>query len=303
MKYRTMWGYRKYHVINPASGAGTNYQIRIKVHYGSGTDGGENVYLGGKCRTDFGDVRLVASDGIKLLDYWIEEKVDSNYAIFWVEVADDLSTNPATIYCMYGKSDATTTKNGDNTFLFFDDFETDLSKWVGTGTYGLSTDYAYEGSKSARTGTGISNIYKTVALSNVAVHVRFRDTQDVSVGNVRGVLTANGSSVTSQVGVYSPTSKDYYVYRIGDTFYASNVARTLAWHSFIIRCKPNVKQFLIDDSLQPNTGSENSVVIVQLGSVWEYNYNLISYWDACFVRKWVDPEPSHGAWGSEETLL
>ena len=32
------WSYRKSHVINPAFGAGTNYQIMIKTHYVSGTD-------------------------------------------------------------------------------------------------------------------------------------------------------------------------------------------------------------------------------------------------------------------------
>jgi len=63
------WQYRKSHVINSASDAGTGYQVRIKAHYGSGTDSGEDVYLNSHCRTDFGDVRLV----------------------FWVEVADDLS--------------------------------------------------------------------------------------------------------------------------------------------------------------------------------------------------------------------
>jgi len=68
------WQYRKSHVIESASGAGTNYQVRIKVHYGSGTDSGEDVYLNSHCRTDFGDVRFTDDDGVTLLDYWIEEK-------------------------------------------------------------------------------------------------------------------------------------------------------------------------------------------------------------------------------------
>ena len=106
------WQYRKSHVINPASGAGTNYPIKIVVHYGSGTDSGENVYLNSHCRADFGDVRFTASDGETLLDYWIEEKVDSDYAVFWVEIADSLSSSSVTIYIYYGKSDATTTSDG-----------------------------------------------------------------------------------------------------------------------------------------------------------------------------------------------
>jgi hypothetical protein len=70
----------------------------------------ENVELGTHCRTDFGDVCFTKSDGSTLLDYWMEEKVDGDYAIFWVEVADDLSTNPATIYCYTPDTDIMTEK-------------------------------------------------------------------------------------------------------------------------------------------------------------------------------------------------
>jgi len=52
------YNYRKSHVIENATGAGTNYQIKIVTYLGSGTDSGENVYLGGKARSDFADVRF-----------------------------------------------------------------------------------------------------------------------------------------------------------------------------------------------------------------------------------------------------
>jgi len=106
MGWLTGWTYRKSHVINSASGAGTNYQVKIKAHYGSGTDSGEDVYLNGKCRTDFGDIRFTDDDGETELDYWMEEKVDSDYAVFWIEIADDLSSSNATIYIYYGNSTA-----------------------------------------------------------------------------------------------------------------------------------------------------------------------------------------------------
>ena len=86
MAWLTGWDYRKSHIINYATGAGTLYQKRIKVHYGAGTDSGEDVYLNSHSRTDFGDVRFTDDDGTTLLDYWIEEKVDSDYAIIWVKL-------------------------------------------------------------------------------------------------------------------------------------------------------------------------------------------------------------------------
>ena len=117
------WSYRKAHVINPASGAGTNYQIKIRVNYSNGTDSGENVYLNTHSRTDFGDVRFTDDDGITELDYWMEEKVNGDYAIFWIEIPDDLSISNQTIYVYYSNPIATSTSDGHATFLIFDHFD------------------------------------------------------------------------------------------------------------------------------------------------------------------------------------
>ncbi|NIQ32951.1 MAG: DUF2341 domain-containing protein, partial [Nitrososphaeria archaeon] len=65
----------------------TNYPILLKVHYGSGADSGADVYLNANSRPDFGDLRFTTNDGQTELDYWIEEKVDGNYALIWVEVS------------------------------------------------------------------------------------------------------------------------------------------------------------------------------------------------------------------------
>ncbi|MHA2265944.1 MAG: hypothetical protein ACXAEN_26420, partial [Candidatus Thorarchaeota archaeon] len=41
------WSYRKFHIILGSAGAGTNYQVRIIVHFGSGIDDGSEVYCDG----------------------------------------------------------------------------------------------------------------------------------------------------------------------------------------------------------------------------------------------------------------
>ena len=115
------WQYRKSHVINSAIGAGTNYQVMITVHYGSGADSGGDVFCNGHSRTDFGDVRFTATDGSTLLSYWMQSFVAGNNAVFWVKITDDLSSQARTVYVYYGKSDAITTSNGDNTFILFQD--------------------------------------------------------------------------------------------------------------------------------------------------------------------------------------
>ncbi|HDH43897.1 MAG TPA: DUF2341 domain-containing protein, partial [Thermococcus sp.] len=134
------WQYRKSHEIQGSTaGAVTDYQVKIIVYYGSGSSSGEVVYLNGKCRSDFGDIRFTTGNGETLLSYWIEEKVDADHAVFWVKVPN-IPANPGktTIYIYYGNPYASSQSDGDDTFLLFDHFETfNSSKWTtpGSGTY------------------------------------------------------------------------------------------------------------------------------------------------------------------------
>ncbi|KKN05149.1 hypothetical protein LCGC14_1090220 [marine sediment metagenome] len=118
-----------------------DYVVGIKVYYGAGVDGTESakgtvigkVYCGSQCKTDFGDIRFTALDGLTELDYWMEEKSDSNYAYFWVKIPlIPLSPDTVKIYVYYGNSSAATTSDGDATFIIFDDFDggaLDPAKW------------------------------------------------------------------------------------------------------------------------------------------------------------------------------
>ena len=64
------WLYRKKLTLTgSADGILTNHQMRVVVHYGSGTDGApndEDVYLGSKSRTEFSDIRFTKSDATEL---------------------------------------------------------------------------------------------------------------------------------------------------------------------------------------------------------------------------------------------
>ncbi len=133
------WNYRKSHDIQGSSGAGTGYQIKIVAHYGEGTDYGSNVYLNSQCQKTFADIRFTGSDGLAILDYWLETKVDGNYAVFWVKVNDNLDTQQ-TIYLYYGNQTAASASSIQKTFPFADDFSGsfDTAKWRTFG-YGKLT--------------------------------------------------------------------------------------------------------------------------------------------------------------------
>ena len=119
------WQYRKAHKINPAPGAGTDYQMRFVLHYGEGTDNEEEVYLNGHSKTDFSDIRFTASDGQSLLSYWIEEKADGDYAIVWVRISANLTSSPAILFVYYGNLGAASASNGKDTWIYYEDFSSD----------------------------------------------------------------------------------------------------------------------------------------------------------------------------------
>jgi len=318
------WGYRKSHVINPASGAGTNYQVRITAHYGSGTDNGEHVYLNEHSQTDFGDVRFTDDDG-NLLDYWMEEKVDGNYAVFWVEVADDLSTSSATIYIYYGNPNVETESDGEETFLFFEDFEEgSLSFWTIRNWHG-SVSY------SIVSVSGRGNVLKLGA-SSLTTGIMFREV-DVSfsgfaldfdmytdyygAGKSQEALDAAGMSLFNST---SGDANDGNVYQDHIHTYAngfSNLVQDYSapgsiydrWNTFKYAPRADHTWVRLTDlsvwhscSIKTGVHSNTQKVRVFVRHEDGSGVNNWAYVDDIRLRKYVDPEPSHGAWGTEEIV-
>ena len=90
---------------------------------------------------DFDDLRFVyynkTTGEYVNLPYWIESFSPSNYALVWVKVpfipsnTTDIGYGAGIqkIWVYYGDPVAINQSNGDATFIFFDDFSKDLSKW------------------------------------------------------------------------------------------------------------------------------------------------------------------------------
>ena len=145
------WAYRKKITIAGETGAGTDYQVLLKIGETSGATGEDfdlegNSLIFPATKNDGGDLRFTSDDGTTLLDFWVE-KVEGTtpnaLAYVWVEVADSLETTQD-IYCYYTNAGASNYSNGDDTFPFFDDFEgssLDSSKWdtIGTPTLTVSS--------------------------------------------------------------------------------------------------------------------------------------------------------------------
>jgi len=133
------WSYRKLHTISGSSSLLTDYQIRFKVWNTTGTDSGENVYLGNNVQPDFRDIRFTTTDNT-VLPYWVQE-TGANYAVVWVKVPS-IPVTGTQLYLYYGNPSATSQSNGDATFLFFEDFDgttLNATRWGSSGSVSFST--------------------------------------------------------------------------------------------------------------------------------------------------------------------
>lgn len=111
------WSCRKAVTITELSGSLLkDYQVKIEVSYEPAM------------RSDFGDLRFTSAGGSPL-DYWIESETDGVSATVWVEVDDIEASADTTIYMYYGNAAASSASDGEETFIFFDDFSGDLSQW------------------------------------------------------------------------------------------------------------------------------------------------------------------------------
>ena len=300
----TGWGYRKSHVITASAGAGTNYQICIKVYKTTGTDGTENgmgkVYVGSNCRDDFGDIRFTDNDGDTLLDCWMETLSSGVYAIFWVEVKDDLSTDPVTIYIYYGKADASTTSNGANTFLLFDHFDDnsiDSALWATSGT-------------PTESGTELS-LHAVSELVYSKTNFQFKAARLKLKVNTWGTLIDIGFTTTLAgetfgerlVGFNTPTLQVISGVDVTHYTLTNKGAQGAGYRIYDIKWASNNAKFLIDDGSE--TEHNIAANIYQISTRFQFfiyasaTANFVVDW-VC-IRNYVNPEPAHSTWGTEES--
>ena len=115
--------YRRAIVIKEQSGSVlSGYQVKIVLD--------SSFFNFSHINPDGSDFRFYYSNGTSI-PYWIETLDTANgYAVIWIKV-DLGALENLTIYMYYGKPDATPQSNGEEVFIFFDDFNTlDSNKWT-----------------------------------------------------------------------------------------------------------------------------------------------------------------------------
>lgn len=315
MAWLSGWSNRKSVTLSRASGAVTNYQMKLLVGESSGATG-EDVDCGGLCAADFDDLRFTAADGTTLLDYWIESvtgTTPNQLATVWIEF-DSIGTGATTFYMYYGNAGAAAVSSGANTFIAFDDFEwgndednIDVSggsitwtKWVnGTSTAKIDTAQSYTGTRSLclhRGGLYTPYAYFTkIAGTNYSIRWMWRKDELSSPNLYHGdgtrmayvyasateALYANSVSL----GV-SATANAWQEYEINDIDHA------VPKHDFWL----SGSKIADDAGMVANAAAANAIRFVNsvgTSDVWV---------DNVLVRNWAATGPAWGSWGAEEGL-
>jgi len=102
------WSYRKpINIANPGS-ALTDYQVLVTLDTAS-------LISAGKMQADCDDIRSTNSDGTTLINHWLDSGCNSANTNIWVQVPS-IPTAGATIFILYGNTEAATGSNFTSTF-------------------------------------------------------------------------------------------------------------------------------------------------------------------------------------------
>lgn len=316
------WSFRKSHVINGSTGAGTDYQISINVHFGSGTDNGSEVYCDSNVNTDFSDIRFTDNDGTTELSHWMESSYESDNATFWVRILDNLDVNQS-IFLYFGNPEAVSAIDGTSTFIAWDDF--DLGYEVGDSPKSSRGWFIVDNGtgdilETAANPTGKGgNGMRYVNVETVAPGMMLRNTwsQELSISihmklywDIRdGQFRFNAYDIDdeeSSVATWSNYVSGYYLrYRDSPS---TNLQYSPAyelledvWYDIESQCEYNAHSLIVN-----NTTLSGTVRTTGDGydHIWIYGHEdqLDDFYiDDFFVRKFVSDEPIHDIWGEVES--
>jgi hypothetical protein len=121
-------------IKNPGEEVLYNYQLKLILGESASVKG-VDLNCSSKSLADFKDIRFTAADAETPLPYYRESiagSVGSRSAVFWVKVPQ-IPKAGVTVYLYYGNAAAEDLSNPDETFDFFEDFESselDKNKWL-----------------------------------------------------------------------------------------------------------------------------------------------------------------------------
>jgi len=307
--WNSNWKFRRPITITERSGSTlTDYQVAINLTYDS------------DMQSDFSDIRFTwlnetSSEEIQI-PYWIEEKVDSQWAYVWVKVSEISANGNTTVYVYYGNTTPIESEsNATTVFDFWDDASSDrTSEYTKTKPYYMYADDGalawnsngyYEGRITRR--GHVFWVHSTEVPSDFSFYAKVRDL-DTAYNSQVGVAI-HGSS-ENIIGRYidSDASGDY---RVDITQENSSGVRRICllniktdtnWHELELRKFGDAWELFLDGSKACSGNYAPTDSSYQVSLFIAFDDPTLVNWDNVRVRKYASPEPTYTI-GSEEKLV
>ncbi|MFH1100523.1 MAG: DUF2341 domain-containing protein [Methanobacteriota archaeon] len=315
----TSFGFRKKIDITGSKAAGTKYPIKLIIASSPRITDSYDFTLEGLAYDFPNDIRFYDQDNNNELDYWIENTSADPISV-WVEVGADLETDQS-VYVYYGSPDASSSSNGEDTFnIFFDDFETDLSKWETNeqcssahvelndtrSTEGNSSVYIYTDSAGCR-----AQLNLTVDITiDVAIEFDWAPKASFVDYQTFWTLTAEGGFSIGNLYAAEDVTPFNFCYYNGAALVPLTATYTvdMEWHHIqeFYDLFNDVYDIYIDDILQKtdanfvNPVANIGFITFQSGAGGDEGHQFL---DTFRIRKWVDPEPAFASADPQETIL
>ena len=310
------WQYRVPVTIYENSSANlTDYQVLLYFDT-------QTPMAQGKMKTDGSDIRFAEDcSGIFLLNYWIESGLITTYTKIWVKVPSIVASSTDTIYLFYGSTSATSTSNGANTFIFFDDFTTNTigTKWSsstqGTANVDLSAKNLKIGADPGESGIVTASAF--AAPFAVMFDVTFDNIPDTTVGAHGGALLRN-NQIAGRVNpdedwridwIDRSSDRGYRIFKLLNGSYTSLLSvpsRSYTWslgkwQKWEIRTLNNSGKFAVNELFRSNSNdytdslfeivshTDAAVGSIFYFSLWSY-VNREARYDNIAIRKFTFPE-------------
>lgn len=305
----------------------TDYQVAVNITYDD------------DMQVDFDDLRFIDDDDATEIDYWLETKLNSEWAYVWVEIPTIPASDTKDIIIYYGNSEVSTTSNADATFDVYSDFSCVADPCLDADLYNSTNAIAYQSGGKAWTNSTVSGShYAVIGITN-ALPQNFSVKHWFVVDTLEGFPFALYDRAYSAGGWDYPTQDDYASVRIGQNVngiyigylnvvtigvywnFGTSTWGSLAYYSasagdeFYVSGKRNQTHIILELYNSTNHLVTNGSAPIAIGSVqhgddplyWFYgdlfdNYHTakISI-DDLFVRKYQTPEPTYSI-GEEEEL-
>ncbi|RLF35221.1 MAG: hypothetical protein DRN08_03415, partial [Thermoplasmata archaeon] len=309
------WSYYKELTINDTGGVSADYQMKLKIYAGTGTDDPANgiVYCDNHCANFPNDIRFCTSSTYSdsnVLPQWIET-YNTTEAIIWIKMPSDGSD---TIYMFVGNSSAPLYSDGDAVFIEYDSMETDVSEWEqdpswdsDSGSYSQSSEQAHHGSyslkhiESSNAYDGVHHSTTVITDDSKQIDIWFYIPSSENSDPHRLYCTeVPNNSDTTHHSVFLKFD-DGTVYYYDGSYHDIGSYTADEWHHLrLYNFDFSASTFdidLDDSNLATGCGFRNTD-LSNISYIQSFLIGTYWYLDCVLIRKYSDPEPSISSTGS-----